>query len=233
MGSSSSFTVGLLHNVLAQLGRADEATKAHLAEMACRVELEDLGEPIGKQDQYAAAYGGLNVFRFLPDGTVQADPVDLGPEGRAELESHLVLYYTGDQRSASAILAEQSKRTASEQDKQRVLDQMVDLVDPLAAALRGGRWSEMGHLLHENWQLKQSLASGITNPNLQSLYATALANGATGGKLLGAGGGGFLLFACPPSQQAKLTQALSSIRPFPFALETDGSKVLYADSENG
>ena len=233
MGSSSSFTVGLLHNVLAQLGRADEATKAHLAEMACRVELEDLGEPIGKQDQYAAAYGGLNVFRFLPDGTVQADPVDLGPEGRAELESHLVLYYTGDQRSASAILAEQSKRTASEQDKQRVLDQMVDLVDPLAAALRGGRWSEMGHLLHENWQLKQSLASGITNPNLQSLYATAMANGATGGKLLGAGGGGFLLFACPPSQQAKLTQALSSIRPFPFALETDGSKVLYADSENG
>jgi D-glycero-alpha-D-manno-heptose-7-phosphate kinase len=233
MGSSSSFTVGLLHNVLAQLGRADEATKAHLAEMACRVELEDLGEPIGKQDQYAAAYGGLNVFRFLPDGTVQADPVDLGPEGRAELESHLVLYYTGDQRSASAILAEQSKRTASEQDKQRVLDQMVDLVDPLAAALRGGRWSEMGHLLHENWQLKQSLASGITNPNLQSLYATALANGATGGKLLGAGGGGFLLFACPPSQQPKLTQALGSIRPFPFALETDGSKVLYADSENG
>jgi D-glycero-alpha-D-manno-heptose-7-phosphate kinase len=233
MGSSSSFTVGLLHNVLAQLGRADEATKAHLAEMACRVELEDLGEPIGKQDQYAAAYGGLNVFRFLPDGTVQADPVDLGPEGRAELESHLVLYYTGDQRSASAILAEQSKRTASEQDKQRVLDQMVDLVDPLAAALRGGRWSEMGHLLHENWQLKQSLASGITNPNLQSLYATAMANGATGGKLLGAGGGGFLLFACPPSQQPKLTQALGSIRPFPFALETDGSKVLYADSENG
>ena len=233
MGSSSSFTVGLLHNVLAQLGRADEATKAHLAEMACRVELEDLGEPIGKQDQYAAAYGGLNVFRFLPDGTVQADPVDLGPEGRAELESHLVLYYTGDQRSASAILAEQSKRTASEQDKQRVLDQMVDLVDPLAAALRGGRWSEMGHLLHENWQLKQSLASGITNPNLQSLYATALANGATGGKLLGAGGGGFLLFSCPPSQQPKLTQALGSIRPFPFALETDGSKVLYADSENG
>ena len=233
MGSSSSFTVGLLHNVLAQLGRADEATKAHLAEMACRVELEDLGEPIGKQDQYAAAYGGLNVFRFLPDGTVQADPVDLGPEGRAELESHLVLYYTGVQRSASAILAEQSKRTATEQDKQRVLDQMVDLVDPLAAALRGGRWSEMGHLLHENWQLKQSLASGITNPNLQSLYATALANGATGGKLLGAGGGGFLLFSCPPSQQPKLTQALGSIRPFPFALETDGSKVLYADSENG
>ncbi len=233
MGSSSSFTVGLLHNVLAQLGRADEATKAHLAEMACRVELEDLGEPIGKQDQYAAAYGGLNVFRFLPDGTVQADPLDLGPEGRAELESHLVLYYTGDQRSASAILAEQSKRTASEQDKQRVLDQMVDLVDPLAAALRNGRWSEMGNLLHENWQLKQSLASGITNPNLQSLYATAMANGATGGKLLGAGGGGFLLFACPPSQQTRLTQALGSIRLFPFALETDGSKVLYADSENG
>lgn len=233
MGSSSSFTVGLLHNVLAQLGRADEATKANLAEMACRVELEDLGEPIGKQDQYAAAYGGLNVFRFLPDGTVRAEPVDLGPEGRAELEAHLVLYYTGDQRSASAILAEQSKRTASEQDKQRVLDQMVDLVDPLATALRNGRWTEMGHLLHENWQLKQSLASGITNPNLQSLYATAMANGATGGKLLGAGGGGFLLFACPPSQQAKLTQALGSIRPFPFALETDGSKVLYADSENG
>lgn len=233
MGSSSSFTVGLLHNVLAQLGRADEATKAHLAEMACRVELEDLGEPIGKQDQYAAAYGGLNVFRFLPDGTVQADPLDLDTEGRAELESHLVLYYTGDQRSASAILAEQSKRTATEQDKQRVLDQMVDLVDPLAAALRNGRWSEMGNLLHENWQLKQSLASGITNPNLQSLYATALANGATGGKLLGAGGGGFLLFACPPSQQSKLTQALGSIRRFPFSLETDGSKVLYADSENG
>lgn len=233
MGSSSSFTVGLIHNVLAQLGRLDDASKAFLAEQACRVELEDLGEPIGKQDQYAAAYGGLNVFRFLPDGSVRAEPVILGDEGRKELESHLVLYYTGDQRSASAILAEQSQRTATEADKQMVLDRMVDLVDPFADALRAGRWNEMGQLLHENWLMKQSLASGITNPQLQNVYETALRHGATGGKLLGAGGGGFLLFACPPTQQASLTRALNGVRPFPFALETEGSKVLYADSANG
>ena len=233
MGSSSSFTVGLLHNVLAQLGRGDEATKAHLAQAACQVELDDLKEPIGKQDQYAAAYGGLNIFRFLPDGTVQAEPIALSSEGRHELESHLLLFYTGDQRSASAILAEQSKRTASEEDKQQVLDRMVDLVDPFAQALQAGRWDEMGALLHENWQLKQSLASGITNGTLQEAYAIALQNGATGGKLLGAGGGGFLLFACPPTHHERLIRALHSVRLFPFALETEGSKILYADPHRG
>ena len=229
LGSSSSFTVGLLHNMLIHKGLNSIITKDFLAQQACEVELIDLKEPIGKQDQYAAAHGGLNIFRFLGDGQVITEPLGLSADALTDLSSHLVMYYTGDQRSASAILSEQSAKTATEADKKNALHTMVSLVDPLADALRAENWTEMGRFLHENWLLKQSLANGISTAFIQQLYTTALRNGATGGKLLGAGGGGFLLFFCPPSEQDRLDKALHAVRKFPFSFESEGSKVLYAD----
>lgn len=226
MGSSSSFTVGTLHNLMAREGRLQEVNKAWLGEQACRVELEDLGEPIGKQDQYAAAFGGLNIIDFHANDHVTVSPIQLSAEELLEFSSHLKLYYFGNQRSASSILKEQSQ-LASEVDKVQALKEMVGFVRPFADHLRSGEWEAIGHLMDENWRLKQSLASGISTQTIQDAYAAAQQAGAWGGKLLGAGGGGFLLFIAPPSQHLALDHALSPLRPFPFTLETAGSQVIF------
>lgn len=224
MGSSSAFTVGLLHNLYAATG--GHVSKQELAEQACKVEIEELGEPIGKQDQYGAAMGGLNVFRFLPNGTVITEPLSLNPELLHELDSNLLMFYTGNQRKASSILAEQ-KKNVSQEDRFQVLKDMTALVDVLAAELQKGNIEAMGSLLHENWEMKKSLAGGISNPLVDQAYEMALKNGATGGKLLGAGGGGFLLFYCPKPAQAKLRQALSNLRIFEFGFENEGTVLIY------
>lgn len=224
MGSSSSFTVGLLHNLYAVTNQL--ADKERLAREACEVEIELLGEPIGKQDQYAAAYGGLNVIEFKPTGEVAVSPLNLSAENYLALQDNLMMYYIGNQRSASAILAEQRKNTSAA-DKFNALKQMVQLVYELRDNLLKGKLDEMGRILHENWQLKQNLASGITNPMIGEIYETAMKNGALGGKLLGAGGGGFMLFYCPKPQQQKLTESLKGIRPFGFTFERDGSQLIY------
>jgi D-glycero-alpha-D-manno-heptose-7-phosphate kinase len=228
MGSSSSFTVGLLHNLHAQTHKY--ASKHQLAAEACELEIERLKEPIGKQDQYAAAFGGLNVIEFHSNGEVSVDPVYLSPDIYDKLESSLCLYYIGNQRSASSILSEQRKNTGSE-DKFRMLQNMVALVYELREALMKGNLEDFGRLMHENWKMKQELASGISNPLIGELYETALKNGATGGKLLGAGGGGFMLFYCPPEKQAGLDEALKKVRRFPFKFEQEGSKLIHYDHE--
>ena len=228
MGSSSSFTVGLLHNLYAVTNQL--ADKERLAREACEVEIDLLGEPIGKQDQYAAAYGGLNVIEFLPDGNVKVSPVYLSKDNYNDLQDNLVMYYIGNQRSASAILAEQRKNTSAE-DKFKALQQMVQLVYELRDNLVKGNLDEMGRILHENWLLKQNLASGITNPMISEIYETAMKNGALGGKLLGAGGGGFMLFYCPKEKQQKLTESLKGVRPFDFTFEQDGSKLIHYTHE--
>lgn len=226
MGSSSSFTVGTLHNLMARIGRADEATKSWLAEQACAVELGDLGEPIGKQDQYAAAFGGFRIYRFHSDERVGVESVALpDPEGWL---CHLRLYYLGNQRSASAILAEQSRESA-QRSKQEVLRDMVALVDPLAVALGQSDWTECGRLMHGNWLLKQSLARGISDLSIADAYQRGLRAGALGGKLLGAGGGGFMLFVARPEDHAQLDAALSDLRPFPFQWDFEGSRIIYSD----
>lgn len=226
MGSSSSFTVGLIHNLSAYLRR--DTSPQTLAEEACRVEIEKLKEPIGKQDQYAAAFGGLNIFRFLPDETVITEPILLEKSKLEELESSLILFYTGYQRSASSILSEQQKNTA-QRDKKAVLLEMVQLVDELKSVLQQGNLNDFGRLLHENWLMKKSLAGGISIPLVDEAYETALQNGALGGKLLGAGGGGFLLFYCQPQHQPQLIKALTYIRPFPFRFDTLGSQIIFND----
>ncbi|MBE2246932.1 MAG: GHMP kinase [Candidatus Competibacteraceae bacterium] len=224
MGSSSSFTVGVLHNLYEMLGQS--VTKEQLATEACEIEIELLQEPIGKQDQYAAAYGGLNVFRFLPDGSVSTTPLSIQPETLDSLQKNLLLFYVGSQRKASDILVTQRANT-SQNEKFNALVKMVKLVDDLQASLIQGRVDDMGHILHENWILKKQLADAISNHEINYWYETALQHGASGGKLLGAGGGGFLLIYCPLPFQNQVINALSPLRKFDFLFENQGSKLIY------
>ncbi len=224
MGSSSSFTVGVLHNLYAAKGKL--VTKEKLAAEACNVEINILKEPIGKQDQYAAAYGGLNIIRFLENGSVQVEPLHLKMETLQRLEDNLMMFYIGNQRKASSILEEQKKNTNAT-DKFNALKNMVALVDELKEALYKDALEDFGKLLHENWLLKKQLASGVTNPLINELYERGLKNGATGGKLLGAGGGGFLLFYCEKEKQPILKDALKKVRHFEFKFDNEGSKLIH------
>ncbi len=228
MGSSSSFTVGVLHNLSAAVNQY--YSKDSLAREACRIEIEELGEPIGKQDQYAAAFGGLNTIEFLQNGHTRVTPVQMDPEAYQSLQDNLVMFYVGNQRKASDILAEQKKNT-NQEEKFEALKKMVSLVYDLKDSFVTGNIDDMGPILHENWILKQQLASGITNPTIADIYQTGLNNGATGGKLLGAGGGGFMLFYCPANQRKRLISALSNLRHFDFTFEQDGSKLIYYGDE--
>ena len=223
LGSSSTFTVGLINTLNCYQGKY--MSKGEIAERACRVEIEKLGSPIGKQDQYAAAYGGLNFIRFHRDGTVSVAPVMMKPETYRRLQQNLMMFYTGDVRSANAILSEQKKNMSSS-DKTANLRQMCALAEDMRTALEQDDISGFGDLLNEGWKLKRTLASGISNPAIDEAYETAMANGALGGKLLGAGGGGFLLFYCEPDKQERLRVALRK-KEFPFSFEKDGTSVAY------
>lgn len=229
MGSSSSFTVGVLHNLYTLNHQL--ISKEMLAAAACDIEINKLKEPIGKQDQYAAAYGGLNIFRFQQNGHVVVDPLYIEQEIMQTLEDNLVMFYYGNQRSASQILAEQ-KVNNSMQAKQANLKQMVALVDELKIALYQGDLQAFGKILHVNWLLKKELASQISNGDIDSIYEIALKNGAIGGKLLGAGGGGFLLFYCEKQHQAKLIKALHKLPYFDFKFDHEGSKLIYTEYED-
>jgi len=225
MGSSSSFTVGLLHNLYAATGQ--QVTKEQLAAEACDIEINLLREPIGKQDQYAAAYGGLNLFEFNPDGSVRVEPVQISRDNLDYLQDQLVLFYTGTQRSASEILQQQRENTSNKKGAFEALSEMVDLVYELKNVLVSGRIDEMGRLLHENWLLKKSLTGSISSGAIEQAYDTALKHGATGGKLLGAGGGGFLLFYCPKEKQSELIESLQPLRLFDCKFDEEGSKLIY------
>ena len=223
LGSSSTFTVGLLNTVNCYRGKY--MSKSALAEKACEVEIQKLGSPIGKQDQYAAAFGGLNFIQFHKDGTTSVAPIVMQPETYRKLQKNLVMFYTGDVRSANSILAEQKKNMSSE-EKAKNLQQMCGLAEDMKQALEHDDLSSFGDLLNEGWKLKRTLASGISNPVIDEADETAMSNGALGGKLLGAGGGGFLLFYCEPEKQEQLRVALK-MRPFPFKFEKDGTSVVY------
>jgi D-glycero-alpha-D-manno-heptose-7-phosphate kinase len=229
MGSSSSFTVGVLHNLYTLNHQI--ISKEMLASAACDIEINQLKEPIGKQDQYAAAYGGLNIYRFQQNGNVLVDPLFIEQEIMQTLEDNLVMFYYGNQRSASQILAEQ-KVNNSIQAKQENLKQMVALVDELKTALYQGDLQAFGKILHVNWLLKKELASQISNGDIDTIYELALKNGAIGGKLLGAGGGGFLLFYCEKQHQAKLIKALHKLPFFDFKFDHEGSKLIYTEYED-
>ena len=225
LGSSSSFSVALMKGLYALLGR--KVSAAVCAEAACRLEIELVGEPIGKQDQYASALGGLNVLQFERDGSVMREPVLLDYKHRLELEDHLLLFYTGIQRKASSILAEQKKKTKKGTNI-KALRAMAGSVQTFKEALKTNNYKKMGSMLHEGWERKKTLASNVSNPVIDELYARALKNGALGGKLLGAGGGGCLLFIVDPKKRPNVIRALkatakrydlkdSAVIPFSFA----------------
>ncbi len=228
LGSSSAFAVGLLHNLYARLGKY--VTKAQLAEEACDIEINKLKEPIGKQDQYAAAFGGLNIIKFNPSGEVNVEPIHLAREVNKTLQHNLLMFYIGEQRTTSSILTEQKNNMRS-RDKVDILKEMVKLVWELRDALYAGDLEGFGKILHKNWLLKQQLASKISNPYISNLYNKALDNGAVGGKLLGAGGGGFLLFYCSQENHARLRAAMSPLRELCFKLENEGTKLIYVGDE--
>jgi len=228
LGSSSAFTVGLLQNLYARQGKLRKPTD--LAKEACEIEIDILKEPIGKQDQYASAIGGLNIFRFKENGQVEIEPMVTGQDLRQQLERNLVMFYTGIKRNASDILHEQ-KENSGQSDKLSILTEMVGLVDDLKDSLNNGNLDDFGRFLHQNWLLKQKLASGISNSAIEEAYNTGLKNGALGGKLLGAGGGGFIIFYCPQENQERLMKGLKGMRMFPFGFDTEGSKVIYYGDE--
>lgn len=223
LGSSSAFTVGLLHTLYCYEGKY--VSKSRLAEEACEVEIEKLGAPIGKQDQYAAAFGGLNFISFHKNGAVSVEPVITGEDTVRRLQENLVMFYTGLTHDANQILAEQ-KREMGKADKTANLIRMCALARDMKRSLEEGRLDEFGAILHESWMKKRELASGITSPGIDEMYRCAMESGAAGGKLLGAGGGGFLLFYCPKEKQALLRERLR-LRPFPFRFEHDGTSVVH------
>lgn len=230
LGSSSSYTVGLLNALYAYRGHMAGAER--LAREACHIEIERCGKPIGKQDQYIAAYGGLQYIRFNSDGSVFTDPVICSPVTRKQLQQGLLLLYTGLTRSADNILDEQSRETRTNGDKQRSLRFMVSLADQLRDALSRNKVEAIGEILHTGWMEKRNLASGISNNHIDIWYERARAAGAIGGKLLGAGGGGFLLVYANPERHADICHALPELRPIPFHFCPQGSKIIYVE-ENG
>ena len=226
LGSSSSFTVGLLHALHAYQNRYKPA--AELAKEACHIEIDVLGDPIGKQDQYAAAFGGLRIYEFNGDGKVFVTPVICSAETKQELFGQLMLFYLGGTRDAKQVLAEQSNNTA---DKIACLRAMRDSVERFRSILvRGTRLNEIGELLHEAWMAKKQLASSISNGRIDEIYERACKAGALGGKLLGAGAAGFLLLFCERQKQNAVRTCLRELREIPFAHEAEGSKIIYVGS---
>ena len=216
LGSSSAFTVGLLHTLYCYQGKY--VSKGRLAEESCVIEIDKLGNPIGKQDQYAAAYGGLNFISFHKDDTVSVEPIVTKSETLKELQANLVMFYTGVTHDANKILAQQKRNLNMAASKDNLI-QMCRLARQMKHALEKNELSDFGNTLNEGWYRKRELSGEISNPEIDRWYDIAVNNGALGGKLLGAGGGGFLLFYCPKERQEKLEKALGLER-FDFARRT-------------
>jgi D-glycero-alpha-D-manno-heptose-7-phosphate kinase len=230
LGSSSTYTVGLLNSLYAHIGQHVGAER--LAQGACEIEIERCEKPIGKQDQYIAAYGGLQYIRFNPDESVFVDPVICAPETKLKLQHSLLMLYTGMTRSADKILTEQSLNTENDHKRRESLRIMAELAGELRDALVINDLDGFGEILHQGWMEKRKLASGISNNKIDKWYDVARQHGAIGGKVLGAGGGGFLLLYAHPECIPEIIRALSELKPVSFKLEPQGSKIIYVE-ENG
>jgi D-glycero-alpha-D-manno-heptose-7-phosphate kinase len=221
LGSSSSVTVGLLHALSAYQGR--QLSGEELAEQACMIEIDLCGKRIGKQDQYIAALGGIRDIRFGPGPCVVADEIELSPLDRRMLQSHIMLFFTGITRSADTILREQSANVATTLPQ---LHRLRDLAGLTSERLRCGDVETLGAAIQEGWETKRQLASGVSNDRIDQMVAHALAAGATGVKVTGAGGGGFLLAICPPEHQRAVRHSLDAFKELPVKLDRLGSRVV-------
>jgi len=230
LGSSSSFTVGLINAVRAYLGKATSGEK--LAKLACEVEIEKVGSPIGKQDQYAAACGGLNFITFYGDETVNVEKIIMSPKKKKELEDSLLMIYIGGKHSANDILKSQQKAIGAH-DKFLVQKRMVELAHQLRNSLEEDNIDDFGRILHEGWILKKSLTQGISSSEIDGIYERGINSGALGGKLLGAGGAGFILFYCPKEKQESFRMNMSDLRELKFCFDDFGSKIIYVGDKFG
>ncbi len=228
LGSSSTFAVGLLTALHAHFGLRKSAHE--VAEEACEVEINLLGAPIGKQDQFASTYGGFNQFIFHKDGEIDRIPVKISKETVHALEQNLVLIYTGITRRAGDILEAQNASILSESSKNEAIEQMAKMSFHLKSELESGNAEAMGKYLHESWLLKRSLVSGITNSHIDNLYDRAMRAGSFGGKVLGAGGGGFFLFYCPAEKQEDLVEKLN-LQASPVRFSFDPARIILNSDE--
>lgn len=222
LGSSSTVTVGALHALYAYLGEIVSAE--HLAREACNIEIDRLRKPIGVQDQYIAAYGNLRFFEFLSDGQVKVEKLDLDMEFRRALNDNFLLFYTGISRSADTILTEQKNNII---DRISVLREMKQMAFQAREVLKTGDFDAFGSLLHQTWELKKKMSGLISNTTINEIYETARRAGAVGGKVTGAGGGGFILLYVPYENQLAVRRALHDLQELPFRLEADGTKVIF------
>jgi D-glycero-alpha-D-manno-heptose-7-phosphate kinase len=221
LGSSSAVTVGLLQALFAYRGR--QVTAEELADRACAIEIDRCGKPIGKQDQYIAAYGGIRDIRFGPGDQVMADELDLPLVIRRDLQRHIMLFYTGVTRSANSILAEQTANIKTSSDQ---LDLLSDLAGIATDRLRSGDVEAVGEAMRKGWEAKRQLATGISNAQVDDAVDRALGAGAIGAKLTGAGGGGFLLVMCPVERQRAVRESLADMKELPVKLDRLGSRVV-------
>jgi D-glycero-alpha-D-manno-heptose-7-phosphate kinase len=222
LGSSSTVTVGLLHALSAYKGRL--VTAEQLAREACEIEIDICGKPIGKQDQYIAAYGGVCQFTFRKDDSVDVRQFRRSPELFHGLSRNIMLFYTGRTRKAGNILSVQDQRTDVNLEQ---LHCLKALAARTAEALDRLRLWEVGRVLNDGWQLKRQLAEGISSPEIEGMYDLALSAGASGGKICGAGGGGFLLLYCDPAHHKAVRKAMEGYRELPISLDPDGSKIIF------
>jgi D-glycero-alpha-D-manno-heptose-7-phosphate kinase len=225
LGSSSSFTVGLLHVLHAFAQRY--ASAEQLAREACVIELERCGEPIGKQDQYAAAFGGLNFIQFNADDSVTVEPIICRRATLQQLQDNMLVFYTGLTRASASILKHQQSALSSEKKKQAVTRRMMELAHFLKRELQENRIASFGETIHEGWRLKKSLTAGISSDLIDGWYEKARKAGAIGGKLLGAGAGGFLMFYGPVERHEAIARALGNLRRMDFRFEPQGSRIIF------
>lgn len=222
LGSSSSVTVGLLNALYHFTGT--QVTSERIAQEACEIEIDICNKPIGKQDQYIASYGGLNKLTFHPDDSVSVSRLPVYDGDLRKIGSNLLLFYTNKTRKADTILSRQKRNTETKRD---ALRSMRDLVPKAEEALIDGRYDELGRLLHKNWLLKKSLVNAISSSEIDTMYAKAKKAGALGGKLCGAGGGGFLLLYVPREKQDAVRFSLRKYRELPFMFDPYGSRIIF------
>ena len=224
LGSSSSYTVGLLNALYAY--KKNYINREDLGKLACHVEIDLCKEPIGKQDQYIAAFGGLNLIRFYSDESVSVEPVICKPEIVDKLQESILIFYTGRTRSASTLLRKQSK-SMDNSLKRTLIKEMVKLAFDLKYILENEDLDSVGELLDKNWRLKSQLVSGISDIQIDDWYQRGIKAGAKGGKLLGAGYGGFLMFFVPLEKQTNVIKALSDLKTIPFSFDNSGSEIAF------
>jgi D-glycero-alpha-D-manno-heptose-7-phosphate kinase len=226
LGSSSSYTVALLHALYAYKGKS--VSKEELGRLSSHIEIDLCGDRIGKQDQYAAAFGGLNLIEFNEDDSVVVSPIICKPETIKKMEESIIVFYTGRARSVSTLLSEQSDNM-KRSDKRKLMSNMVSLAYEMRSLLENNDVEMLGEVLDKNWQLKRQMTVGISDFQIDGWYKKGILAGATGGKLLGAGNGGFIMFFAPKEKHINIMEAMKDLQRLPFSFDNSGSKIVFSD----